>query len=261
MLTPLPGSHIIKPGSCTLPFFGVEPQVLDPATGAVLEGNNVAGVLVLDRSWPAMLRTIHCNHHHLVDTYLQLYHGHYLTGDGCIRDQDGYYWITGRVDDVVNVSGHRIGAAEVEHALVSHGRVVEAAVVGCPHELKGAGLFCYVILKGGDQGDEYLKVELRMCVRRALGPFAQPDYIIFASSLPKTRSGKTMRRILRKIAENDSSSLSLGDTSRLQDPAVVEELKDKASAILSPVAKAPKDSSESCWLKAPSESCWLCSAQ
>lgn len=229
MMTPMPGSHIMKPGSCTLPMFGVDPRVLDPATGKEITGNNVAGVLVFAKSWPSMLRTVYGDHQRMLDTYLRPYPGYYLTGDGCVRDKDGYYWITGRVDDVINVSGHRIGSAEVEHALVAHPKSAEAAVVGFPHEVKGAGLFCYVILKEGVEGDDTLKKELVASVRKEVGPFAQPDHIIFTSALPKTRSGKIMRRILRKIAENDTSNL--GDTSTLLDPGIVDELKEKAAAI------------------------------
>merc|ERR1719350_1350637 len=225
----MPGSHIMKPGSCTLPFFGVDPRVLDPATGKELQGDNVAGVLVFAKSWPSMLRTVFGNHSRMLETYLKPYPGYYLTGDSCVRDKDGYYWITGRVDDVINVSGHRIGSAEVEHALVGHEKSPEAAVVGYPHEVKGSGLFCYVILKEGVEGDDGLKTELKQCVRKEVGPFAQPDHIVFTSALPKTRSGKIMRRILRKIAENDTANL--GDTSTLLDPSIVDELKDKAKAI------------------------------
>lgn len=230
MMTPMPGSHMMKPGSCTLPFFGVDPRVLDPTTGKEIEGNDVAGVLVFAKSWPSMLRTVYGDHQRFLDVYLKPYPGYYLTGDGCVRDHDGYYWITGRVDDVINVSGHRIGSAEVEHALVSHPKAAEAAVVGFPHEVKGSGLFCYVILKDGvGEGDDTLKAELKQCVRKEVGPFAMPDQIIFTSALPKTRSGKIMRRILRKIAEGDTSNL--GDTSTLLDPSIVDELKEKAKAL------------------------------
>jgi len=229
MMTPMPGSHMMKPGSCTLPMFGVDPRVLDPTTGKEITGNNVAGVLVFAKSWPSMLRTVYGDHQRMLDTYLRPYPGYYLTGDGCVRDSDGYYWITGRIDDVINVSGHRIGSAEVEHALVQHPKAAEAAVVGFPHEVKGSGLFCYVTLKENIEGDDALKQELKMCVRSEVGPFAQPDQIIFTSALPKTRSGKIMRRILRKIAENDTANL--GDVSTLLDPGVVEELKVKAAAL------------------------------
>jgi len=229
MMTPLPGSHTMKPGSCTLPFFGVDPRVLEPTTGKEVTENNCTGVLVFAKSWPSMLRTVYGDHQRFLDTYLRPYPGYYLTGDGCVRDKDGYYWITGRVDDVINVSGHRIGSAEVEHALVGHAKAAEAAVVGYPHEVKGSGLFCYVILKEGVAEDDTLKTELKNCVRKDVGPFAQPDHIIFTSALPKTRSGKIMRRILRKIAENDTSNL--GDTSTLLDPSIVDELKEKAGKI------------------------------
>mmetsp|Transcript_79863 Transcript_79863/g.146106 ORF Transcript_79863/g.146106 Transcript_79863/m.146106 type:complete len:659 (-) Transcript_79863:80-2056(-) len=229
MMTPMPGSHMLKPGSCTLPMFGVDPKVLDPTTGKVIEGNNVAGVLVFAKSWPSMLRTVYGDHQRFLDVYLRPYPGYYLTGDGCVRDHDGYYWITGRIDDVINVSGHRIGSAEVEHALVSVSSVSESAVVGFPHEVKGSGLFCYVTLKDGVEGDDALRGTLKAAVRKEVGPFAMPDLILFTSALPKTRSGKIMRRILRKIAEKDTSNL--GDTSTLLDPSVVDELKEKASKL------------------------------
>mmetsp|Transcript_15586 Transcript_15586/g.28119 ORF Transcript_15586/g.28119 Transcript_15586/m.28119 type:complete len:659 (-) Transcript_15586:101-2077(-) len=229
MMTPMPGSHMLKPGSCTLPMFGVDPKVLDPASGKVIEGNNVAGVLVFAQSWPSMLRTVYGDHQRFLDVYLKPYPGYYLTGDGCVRDHDGYYWITGRIDDVINVSGHRIGSAEVEHALVSVSSVSESAVVGFPHEVKGSGLFCYVTLKDGVEGDDALRGTLKAAVRKEVGPFAMPDLILFTSALPKTRSGKIMRRILRKIAEKDTSNL--GDTSTLLDPSVVDELKEKASKL------------------------------
>lgn len=229
MMTPMPGSHVMKPGSCTYPMFGVDPRVLDPATGKEQEGNPATGVLVFKQSWPSMLRTVYGNHTRMLETYLKPYPGYYLTGDACVRDKDGSYWITGRIDDVINVSGHRIGSAEVEHALVSHEKAAEAAVVGFPHEVKGSGLFCYVTLKIGVEGDDALKQELKQCVRKTIGGIALPDHIIFTSALPKTRSGKIMRRILRKIAENDTSNL--GDTSTLLDPSVVDELKEKAAVI------------------------------
>lgn len=232
MMTPMPGSHVLKPGSCTLPMFGVDPRVLDPVTGKELEGNNVAGALVFAKSWPSMLRTVYGSHQRMLEVYLKPYPGYYLTGDACVRDQDGYYWITGRTDDVINVSGHRIGSAEVEHALVGHPKAAEAAVVGFPHDVKGSGLFCYVILKEGFEGDEELRKELKLCVRTSVGPFAQPDQILFTTGLPKTRSGKIMRRILRKIAENNTTDL--GDTSTLLDPSIVDELKIKAAAIFHP---------------------------
>jgi len=229
MLTPMPGSHIMKPGSCTLPMFGVDPRILDPNTGKEVEGNMKAGVLVFAKSWPSMLRTVYGNHERMLETYLKPYPGYYLTGDACVRDADGCYWITGRIDDVINVSGHRIGSAEVEHAIVGHESAAEAAVVGFPHEVKGSGLFCYVTLKQGVAETDELKTQIKKAVADKLGGFARPDQILFTSALPKTRSGKIMRRILRKIAENDTSNL--GDTSTLLDPAVVDELKEKAKAI------------------------------
>jgi len=229
MLTPMPGSHIMKPGSCTLPMFGVDPRILDPNTGKEVEGNMKAGVLVFAKSWPSMLRTVYGNHERMLETYLKPYPGYYLTGDACVRDADGCYWITGRIDDVINVSGHRIGSAEVEHAIVGHESAAEAAVVGFPHEVKGSGLFCYVTLKQGVAETEDLKTQLKKAVADKIGGIARPDQIIFTSALPKTRSGKIMRRILRKIAENDTSNL--GDTSTLLDPSIVDELKEKAKAI------------------------------
>jgi len=232
MMTPMPGSHTLKPGSCTRPFFGVDPVVLDPTTGAELEGPNVAGVLVFRHSWPGMLRTVYGDHGRMLDTYLRPYPGYYLTGDGCVRDKDGDYWITGRIDDVINVSGHRIGSAEIEHALVAHTAVAESAVVGYPHPVKGCGLFCYVTLREGFENtdeSELLK-ELKQSVRSGVGPFAQPDHILFTPALPKTRSGKIMRRILRKIAERDTANL--GDVSTLLDPSIVDTLKQKAAALV-----------------------------
>jgi len=230
MLTPLPGSHTLKPGSCTLPLLGVDVRVLDPTNGREMEGNDVAGVLVFKKSWPSVLKTLHGAHNRMVETYFKPYRGYYMTGDSCVRDQDGYYWITGRVDDVINISGHRIGSAEVEHALVSHEKSAEAAVVAYPHEVKGSGLFCYVTLKAGVTPNDDLRRELLQCVRRSVGPFALPDHIVFTSALPKTRSGKIMRRILRKIASDDASNL--GDITTLSNPAIVTELMEKAKASL-----------------------------
>lgn len=229
MLTPICGSNFMKPGSATLPFFGVEPVVLDPQTGAEREGCPVSGVLCMKRSWPGMLRTVYGDHDRMLNVYFRPYPGYYLTGDGCIRDEDGYYWITGRIDDVLNVSGHRIGSAEVEHALVQNAKVAESAVVGFPHEIKGEGIFAYVILKDGCPETPELVQELKSAVRSGIGPFATPDNICLTSGLPKTRSGKIMRRILRKIAANDTSNL--GDTSTLADPSVVEELKTKVAGL------------------------------
>ncbi|GGF16158.1 acetyl-coenzyme A synthetase [Youhaiella tibetensis] len=221
MITPLPGAIPTKPGSATKPFFGVQPVVLSPE-GRLQEQTKAEGVLCIKDSWPGQMRTVYGDHERFMSTYFQQYQGYYFSGDGCRRDEDGYYWITGRVDDVLNVSGHRIGTAEVESALVAHPKVAEAAVVGYPHDIKGQGIYCYVTLMTGVEGDEALKTELRNWVRKEIGPIASPDLIQFAPGLPKTRSGKIMRRILRKVAENDFGSL--GDTSTLADPAVVEDL-------------------------------------
>lgn len=220
MITPLPGATALKPGSATLPFFGVEPQLVD-ADGVVIEGA-AEGNLVIARSWPGQMRSIHGDHDRFFETYFSFYPGKYFTGDGCRRDDDGYYWITGRVDDVINVSGHRMGTAEVESALVLHAAVAEAAVVGMPHEIKGQGIYAYVTLNLGENGDDDLRNELVKWVRREIGPIASPDVIQFASALPKTRSGKIMRRILRKIAEGELSAL--GDISTLADSGVVDDL-------------------------------------
>ena len=220
MITPLPGATDLKPGSATLPFFGVQPQIVD-AEGTPLEGA-CEGNLVLTDSWPGQMRTVHGDHARFFQTYFTTYPGKYFTGDGCRRDADGYYWITGRVDDVINVSGHRMGTAEVESALVSHHTVAEAAVVGYPHDIKGQGIYAYVTLNSGESASDALRSELVKWVRQEIGPIAAPDVIQFAPGLPKTRSGKIMRRILRKIAENDVSAL--GDTSTLADPSVVENL-------------------------------------
>ncbi|MDN3711152.1 acetate--CoA ligase [Paracoccus cavernae] len=222
MITSLPGAIDTKPGSATLPFFGVKPVVLDAATAAVQEGNGVEGVLCFSDSWPGQMRTIWGDHERFMETYFQQYPGTYFTGDGCRRDEDGYYWITGRVDDVINVSGHRMGTAEVESALVAHVKVAEAAVVGYPHSLKGQGIYAYVTLMNGIEPSDDLRKELETWVRTEIGPIAKPDLIQWAPGLPKTRSGKIMRRILRKIAENDFGAL--GDISTLADPSVVEDL-------------------------------------
>jgi len=222
MITPLPGATKLKPGSATRPFFGIKPALVDEK-GTVLEGA-ASGNLVITDSWPGQMRTVYGDHERFVQTYFSAYPGTYFTGDGCRRDADGYYWITGRVDDVINVSGHRMGTAEVESALVAHEKVAEAAVVGYPHDIKGQGIYCYVTLMAGEQGSDELAKELRDWVRHEIGPIASPDLIQFAPGLPKTRSGKIMRRILRKIAEDDFSNL--GDTSTLAEPAVVEDLID-----------------------------------
>ncbi|UGY09949.1 acetate--CoA ligase [Phyllobacterium pellucidum] len=220
LITPLPGATPLKPGSATRPFFGVQPQLVDNE-GDVLEGAADGNLCITD-SWPGQMRTVYGDHKRFIETYFSTYKGKYFTGDGCRRDKDGYYWITGRVDDVLNVSGHRMGTAEVESALVSHDTVSEAAVVGYPHDLKGQGIYCYVTLMSGLEGSDDLRAELVKHVRKEIGPIATPDKIQFAPGLPKTRSGKIMRRILRKIAEDDFGAL--GDTSTLADPAVVDDL-------------------------------------
>ncbi|MBX9400828.1 acetate--CoA ligase [Lysobacter sp. BMK333-48F3] len=220
LITPLAGATDLKPGSATQPFFGVQPALVD-ANGGVLEGE-AEGNLVLTDSWPGQMRTVYGDHARFIETYFKTYPGNYFTGDGCRRDADGYYWITGRVDDVINVSGHRIGTAEVESALVSHPKVAEAAVVGFPHDLKGQGIYAYVTLIAGEASSEDLRKELVAWVRKEIGPIATPDHLQWAPGLPKTRSGKIMRRILRKIAENAPDQL--GDTSTLADPSVVENL-------------------------------------
>ncbi|MBI1340045.1 acetate--CoA ligase [bacterium] len=220
MIAPLPGAFPLKPGSATLPFFGVRPQLLD-AEGHELTGATSGNLVILD-SWPGQARTVYGDHARFVETYFRTYPGKYFTGDGCRRDEDGYYWITGRVDDVINVSGHRLGTAELESALVAHPSVAEAAVVGFPHATKGQGIYAYVSLMAGEVATDDLRKELVGWVRKEIGPIASPDRIQFAPGLPKTRSGKIMRRILRKIAENDFGSL--GDTSTLADPAVVDDL-------------------------------------
>ena len=220
MITPLPGAIALKPGSATLPFFGVEPVLLD-AEGQELEGE-ASGNLAIRSSWPSQIRTVYGDHKRCVDTYFSTYPGYYFTGDGARRDADGYYWITGRVDDVLNVSGHRMGTAEVESALVLHPAVAEAAVVGYPHDVKGQGIYCFVTLMQGTEGTDELRQALEQMVRTEIGAIAKPDILQWAPALPKTRSGKIMRRILRKIAENELDQL--GDTSTLADPSVVDDL-------------------------------------
>ena len=222
LMTPLPGAIATKPGSCTVPFFGVEPVILDPQSGVEIHETEAEGVLCMKDSWPGQMRTVWGDHDRFISAYFSDYKGYYFTGDGCRRDADGYYWITGRVDDVINVSGHRMGTAEVESALVAHDKVAEAAVVGYPHDIKGQGIYCYVTLMGGEEPSDELRTELRNWVRKEIGPIASPDLIQWAPGLPKTRSGKIMRRILRKIAEDDFSAL--GDTSTLADPSVVDDL-------------------------------------
>ncbi len=220
LITPLPGATKLKPGSATRPFFGVKPALVDDK-GEFLEGAASGNLVILD-SWPGQMRTVYGDHDRFVQTYFSTYKGMYFTGDGCRRDADGYYWITGRVDDVINVSGHRLGTAEVESALVAHPKVSEAAVVGYPHDIKGQGIYCYVTLMTGEAGDDDLRKDLVAHVRKEIGPLATPDKIQFSPGLPKTRSGKIMRRILRKIAEDDFGAL--GDTSTLADPGVVDDL-------------------------------------
>jgi len=220
LITPLPGATPLKPGSATRPFFGVKPAIVD-GEGKLLEGEATGNLCILD-SWPGMMRTVYGDHQRFIDTYFKTFPGKYFTGDGCRRDQDGYYWITGRVDDVINVAGHRLGTAEVESALVAHTKVAEAAVVGYPHDIKGQGIYAYVTLKLGVAASDDLRKELVQWVRKEIGPIATPDLLQWAPGLPKTRSGKIMRRILRKIAENDYGSL--GDTSTLADPTVVNDL-------------------------------------
>ena len=220
MITTLPGAHDMKPGSAGLPFFGIRPELVD-GEGKTLDGA-AEGNLCITHSWPGQARTIYGDHDRFVQTYFSTYAGKYFTGDGCKRDADGYYWITGRVDDVINVSGHRMGTAEVESALVLHPKVAEAAVVGYPHDIKGQGIYCYVTLNVGEEGSDALLAELKAHVRKEIGPIATPDIVHFTDGLPKTRSGKIMRRILRKIAENDFGAL--GDTSTLADPSLVDRL-------------------------------------
>ncbi len=221
MMTPLPGVHELKPGSAMAPFFGVKPVLLDDE-GNVIEGNPAAGNLAIDRPWPSMLRTVYGDHKRFYETYFAMFKGYYFTGDGAKRDEDGDYWITGRVDDVLNISGHRLGTAEIESALVSHEKVAEAAVVGYPHDLTGQGIYAYVTLMMGEIGSDELKGELVAQVRKEIGPIAKVNIVQWAPGLPKTRSGKIMRRILRKIAANETDGL--GDTSTLADPSVVDDL-------------------------------------
>ncbi|MEE8205417.1 MAG: acetate--CoA ligase [Nitrospinaceae bacterium] len=223
LITPLPGCTPTKPGSATFPFFGVKPVIIESETGKVVEGNGVSGVLALEEPWPGQMRTLYGDHERFEETYFKMYPGYYFTGDGSPRDEDGYYWVTGRVDDVINVSGHRMGTAEVESALVLHEKVAEAAVVGFPHDIKGQGIYAYTTLMEGVEYTDALKKELIQFVRKEIGAIAAPDVIHWAPGLPKTRSGKIMRRILRKIAANEADQL--GDVSTLADPSVVDQLK------------------------------------
>ena len=227
MIAPFPGATELKPGSATLPFFGIKPALVD-SNGTIIEKTEASGNLVITGSWPGQIRTVYGDHQRVIDTYYSAYEGFYFTGDGARRDSDGYYWITGRVDDVINVSGHRMGTAEVESALVLHNSVAEAAVVGFPHEIKGEGIYAYVTLMNDVKGNEKLRSELLDLVRSEIGPIAKPDYVQWAPGLPKTRSGKIMRRILRKIAADQTEEL--GDISTLADPAVVEDLIANRSA-------------------------------
>jgi acetyl-CoA synthetase len=224
LISPLPGATDLKPGSATKPLFGIRPEIVD-AEGNVMEGA-ATGNLVIADSWPGQMRTVYGDHARFIETYFKTYRGKYFTGDGCRRDADGYYWITGRVDDVINACGHRLGTAEVESALVAHPKVAEAAVVGMPHEIKGQGIYAYVTLVAGEPSSDVLAEELKKYVATHLSPIAKPDVIQFAPALPKTRSGKIMRRILRKIAERDIANL--GDTTTLADPAVVDDLVKNA---------------------------------
>jgi acetyl-CoA synthetase len=222
LISPQPGAIDLKPGSATKPFYGIKPSIVDE------KGNELTGAcegrLCMSDSWPGQMRTVYGDHQRFIDTYFSQHDGKYFTGDGCKRDEDGYYWITGRVDDVIIVSGHNLGTAEIESAFVAHPKVAEAAVVGYPHDIKGQGLYCYVTLKVGENGSDALKKELKDLVRKIIGPLATPDLIHFTPGLPKTRSGKIMRRILRKVAENQFDNL--GDTSTLADPTVVQSLID-----------------------------------
>jgi acetyl-CoA synthetase len=220
LITPLPGATDLKPGSASIPFFGIQPAIVDEH-GKELEGE-CQGNLVIKHPWPGQMRTLYGDHQRFIDTYFSQYPGMYFSGDGCKRDADGYYWITGRVDDVLNISGHRLGTAEIESALVLHSAVAEAAVVGYPHEIKGQGIYAYVTPMAGKETSEELKEELVQLVRKEIGAFAKPDVIQWAPGLPKTRSGKIMRRILRKVAENELENL--GDTSTLADPSVVKDI-------------------------------------
>ena len=229
MITSIPGAHAAKPGSASFPFFGVDIAILDK-DGRELEGNDVSGVVCMRSPWPSIARTIYGDHERYLATYMRPFPGYYFTGDGGVRDRDGYIWITGRVDDVLNVSGHRIGSAELESALVLHPKVAEAAVIGFPHDTKGEGICCYVTLKEGVEETSQIAADMKSQVRKVIGPFATPDYIILTSALPKTRSGKIMRRVLRKIIAQQTDQL--GDVSTLADPSVVTELIRKVEAAL-----------------------------
>jgi len=224
MITPLPGATVMKPGAACFPFFGVKPVLLDHKTGHAVEGNGLKGLLAISEPWPGMARTVFGDHDRYMTTYLKHYPGFYFTGDGCYRDEEGFYWITGRVDDVINVSGHRLGTAEIETALLAHPACSEAAVIAIPHDIKGSAIFVYCTLKEGYEPADTLATELKMEVRRHIGPFATPDHVVLVDDLPKTRSGKIMRRLLRKVATNQCSSEQLGDTSTLADPTIIKRL-------------------------------------
>ena len=252
MITPLPGAIALKPGSATLPFFGVEPVLLD-AEGQELEGE-ASGNLAIRSSWPSQIRTVYGDHKRCVDTCSSTYPGYYFTGDGARRDADGYYWITGRVDDVLNVSGHRMGTAEVESALVLHPAVAEAAVVGYPHDVKGQGIYCFVTLMQGTEETDELRQALEQMVRAEIGAIAKPDILQWAPALPKTRSGKIMRRILRKIAENELDQL--GDTSTLADPSVVDDLIQNGPRRINNETRQKKGALSAFFLIAQKQSCF-----
>jgi acetyl-CoA synthetase len=232
VMTPLPGCTPLKPGSCSLPFFGIEPALLDPVTGREIPhvpGEETHGVLCIKRPWPAVARTVYGNHERYMNAYLRPFPGYFNSDDGCTRDKDGFFWITGRLDDVIKPSGHRIGSAEIESALVAFPGVAEAAVVGFPHDVKGEGIACYVSLKNDTHESPELVASLRAHVRKVIGPLATPDYIVISPGLPKTRSGKLLRRVLRKIITSETDQL--GDISTLQDPAVVQSLVDKVATL------------------------------
>jgi len=228
IMTPLPGIHTLKPGSCVGPFFGIEPVILDELTGQILEGNNVKGVLALKNTWPSTTRTVYGDHQRYLTVYMKPYPGFYFTGDGCYRDEEGYYFIIGRVDDVLNVSGHRLGTAELESAFVQHEACAEAAVVAISHPIKGQAIYAFCILKEGYKASPEMEAALKIQIRTTIGPFATPEAVVITPGLPKTRSGKIMRRILRKIAEREFTNI--GDTTTLSDPQIVEQLIELVSA-------------------------------
>lgn len=232
IVTPMPSVTPTKPGAACKPFFGIDLCILDKDTGEELEGNDVTGVLCVKQPWPGLARTVYGDHERYLNVYMKAYPGKYFTGDGAIRDKDGYYWVTGRVDDVLNISGHRLGSAEVESALVAHEAVAEAAVVGFTHDIKGQGMACYCTIMSGLEESDELVAELRSQVRSEIGPFATPDFIIITEALPKTRSGKIMRRLLRKIVSQETKPEQLGDVTTLRDPSVVDDLIAKVNSII-----------------------------